>query len=124
MLTSIDAPWLLSAVTQAATTVLALGVGSLSVATVFLFRAGQFHKNAAEPLRGHLPQLGLALIGAGVCALLAVMVGSTGLLLLANATPLVLTVLSVAAAVLLVLSAVGALVTAWLLWRMIREVAG
>lgn len=124
LLTSIDAPWLLSAVTQAAATILALGVGSLSVATVFLFRAGEFHKKAAEPLRLRLPQVGVALIGAGVSALLAVMVGSTGLLLLAKVTPVVLTALSVAAVVLLLLSAVGAFVMAYLLWRIVREVAG
>jgi len=132
LLTSTDAPWLLSAVTQAAAAILALGVGSLSVATmgslsvatIFLFRAGDFRKFAATPFRRCLPRLGLALGAAGVCALLALILGSLGLFLLATAPPLVLTILSATAAAFLVASAASALLTAYLLWQTLREVSG
>jgi hypothetical protein len=124
LLTSTDAPWLLSAVTQAAAAILALGVGSLSVASIFLFRAGQFRSNAATPFRRSLPRLGLALGAAGVCALLALILGSLGLFLLPTAPPLVLTILCATAAAFLVASAASALLTVYLLWQTLREVSG
>jgi hypothetical protein len=123
LLTSSTAPWLLSAVTQAAAAILALGVGSLSVATIFLFRAGDYHRYAATPFRQRLQRLGRALALAGVCALLALMVGSVGLLILVIASPILLTILCVMAAVLLVLSALGALATAYLLWQTVQDVS-
>jgi len=94
------------------------------VAAVFLFRAGQFHTHAATPFRRRLEALACGLGCAGLGALLALGFGSVGLLVLRAAASPVLTAVSIVAAVSLLVSAMGALKTAYVLWQILREVSG